>query len=269
MADTEHSESIPQAVEHPTMVSEDGSSAELGFTESDPVGPPHEDGDSKGLLAGKYKTPEELEKAYKELEAKLGGKPAQEQAKAPDTPKVAAVETTEEATAMLRDKGLDIATFTSEYERTGQLSPESYTSLEKAGIGREMVDQYINGQRVLVAAQEAEVKNSVGGEDEYTKLIAWARVNLNDSEKQAYDRIIATNDLTAIKMAAQGIKSRYDGAMGKDPTVVVGGRPAGGNDGLERFESRAQMVEAMKDKRYETDPAYRAKVERKVLNSSI
>lgn len=260
-------ENMPAAVEHPMAVTD--SSAESGFTENDPIGP--QEDESSGLLAGKFKNAEDLERAYKELEAKLGGanQTREETPQESLGPKVAAVETTEEATALLRDKGLDISTYTREYESSGQLSEQSLATLEKAGITRAMVNDYINGQRVLVESQVSQVKNSVGGEEAYTRLITWAAATMNDREKSAYDRVLATNDLDLITMAAQGLKARYDAAMGKDPQVVVSGRVPGGNDGQERFESRAQMVEAMRDPRYDKDPAYRARVERKIINSNI
>lgn len=247
-------------------------SYEVGYTDADPIGPnPVQKEES--LLAGKFKSAEELEKAYKELESKLG-----KSSDTPDdsalptaddnTPKVAAVENTKEAADMLTGKGLDISTFTREYETQGQLSEESYTALATKGISKDMVDAYINGQRVLLDSQINEVKQDVGGEVNYNKILAWAATGLTDKEKESYNTILATNDLGIIKLAAQGLKARYDAVVGKDPAVVVGGSaPAAGNDGLERFASRAQMVEAMRDPRYEKDPAYRAKVERKTINS--
>lgn len=257
-------------------VAEDGNSVEAGFTEADALGPSDtsadDDKSNATLLAGKYKTPEELEKAYKELEAKLGGKQSGDEAAKQNYtgPRVAGLETTEEATSLLQEKGLDITTFTAEFEHTGQLSPDSYAKLEQHGISRDMVNAYIDGQRVLVESQVTEVKNAVGGEAAYSQLATWAVSNLSDSEQRAYGKILESNDLAAIKLAAQGLKAKYDAAMGKDPQVVVGGHAAGGgNDGMERFASRAEMVTAMQDPRYGKDPAYRAWVERKVINSSF
>lgn len=258
-------------VTHTMKVAEDGSSVEMGFDESGAVGPAADSQQDDGLLAGKFKSAEELEKAYKELESKLGSKPqTQEQEAADDAaPKVAAVENTSEAQAMLQEKGLDINAFTREFESTGKLSEESYASLEAKGIGRDMVNAYIDGQRVLVEAQINEIKQVVGGEGEYQKLIAWATTNLTDQEKASYNKVLATNDLSIIKMAAQGLKARRDAVVGKDPSVIVGGSVAGGNDGLQRYRSTAEMVAAMRDPRYENDPAYRADVERRVINSNF
>lgn len=271
-------EVTPQADIVPTIVAEDGSSVEVGYTAGDPLGPPKADDD--GLIAGKFKTQDDLVKAYKELESKLGqtsnkpedgaagdGQPGKVD---PNAPKVAELETTAEATALLQEKGLNIAAFTAEYETTGQLSDGSYAALEAKGITRDMVNAYIEGQRVMAESQITDIKASVGGDEEYGKLIRWAAANLSDAEKRAYDNILSTRDVTTIKLAAAGLKSRYDAVMGKDPQVLVNGSApsGGGNDGIGRFESMAQVVEAMKDPRYADDPAYRARVERKIANSN-
>lgn len=265
--------SLPQAEVVPTHVAEDGSSVEIGYTANDPSGQTAKE-NQPGLLAGKFKSPEELEKAYKELEAKLGQPKQQEEEQKlpeidPNAPKIAGIDHTDEATSMLQEKGLDINTFTREYETTGQLSDASYTALEAKGITRDMVDAYIEGQRVLVETQVTDIKNSVGGEAEYQKIITWASANLSADEQRAYDNIMATSNVAAIKMAAAGLKARYETVMGRSPSVVVGGSASTANDGLGAFENVHQMVAAMKDPRYDTDPDYRQRVERRVINSKF
>ena len=264
---------LPGEVKVPMQADE--SSVEVGYTQADPNKPADE---STPLLAGKYKSAEELEKAYKELEAKLGQPKPEDQPTDqkkeeedidPSAPKVADIAHTEEAKAALQEKGLDINSFTREFNSTGQLSDDSYAKLEKAGIPRATVDAYINGNRLMVEAQVREVKDSVGGEEVYSRVHQWAATSLNEQEKTAYNRMFETNDLTVCKAAALSLKSRYEAAMGKDPAVVVAGGVGGNNDGVGRFESAAQMVEAMRDPRYSNDPAYRAKVERKVANSNF
>jgi hypothetical protein len=280
-------EVLPGKSEVPSQISPDGNSLELGYTAADPNKPASDaptNPAGEPLLAGKFKSAEELEKAYKELEAKLGQPKEdpptdQEKDKAddeplpeidPNAPQVAGIESTDEAREMLQEKGLDLNRFTREFETTGALSAASYSKLEKAGISREMVDAYIDGQRRLVDSQVLEVKNSVGGAEVYARVHQWAGSGLSEPEKAAYNRMFESNDLTICKAAAMSLKSRYEAAMGKDPAITVqGGVGGGGNDGVGRYESTAQMVEAMRDPRYSTDEAYRAKVERKIANSNF
>jgi hypothetical protein len=276
--------SLPGKSEVPSQISPDGNSLELGYTAADPNKPADAPA-GESLLAGKFKSAEELEKAYKELESKLGRpkedpptdqKPDDKDKDDeplpdidPNAPTVAGIEPTDEAREMLQEKGLDLNRFTREFETTGALSEASYGKLEKAGISREMVDAYIDGQRRLVDSQILEVKNSVGGEEVYARVHQWAGGGLSEPEKAAYNRMFESNDLTICKAAAMSLKARYEAVMGKDPAVRVEGGVGGSNDGVGRYESSAQMVEAMRDPRYATDEAYRAKVERKIANSNF
>jgi len=94
------------------------------------------------LLAGKYKNVEELEKAYTELQSKLG------KADAPSEEDTAPVDTNEAENAV-EAAGLDFASLESEYDTQGELSEDSFKKLEQAGIPRSAVDQYIAGQTLF------------------------------------------------------------------------------------------------------------------------
>jgi hypothetical protein len=272
---------LPGEARTPMRVAEDGNSVEAPFTEASPNAPEAPPAPLAPLVGGKYKTVEELEKAYRELEAKLGAPKEEDQPKPedeelpplpeidPDAPKVADIEVTDAAREELKEKGLDIDHFTREFGATGTLSEASYARLEKAGIPRDIVNAYIDGQKRFVDSQIREVKDSVGGEETYARIHQWAGTGLSEPEKIAYNRMFETHDLTVCKAAALSLKARYEAALGKDPALQVNGGVGGGNDGVWRFESAAQMVEAMRDPRYASDPAYRARVERKVANSNF
>lgn len=118
------------------------------------------------LLAGKYKSAEELEKAYVELQKKLGS-PEPEQAEK------AAVEAVGEA---------DFLKMQEEYAEKGSLSEETFKSLEGRGIPRKMVEAYIEGQQALADRQTQAVYAEIGGEQEYQTLIQWASKNLDSDE---------------------------------------------------------------------------------------
>lgn len=230
------------------------------------------DDSQEGLIAGKFKSHAELEKAYLELQQKLGAPQKQEE---PNTeaddgqPKKAAIEHTAEAESMLQEKGLSLDEFTHEFERSGALSEASYGKLEAGGISRDMVNAYIEGQRVLVTAQIEDIQNAVGGPETYSKMAEWARTALSAEEKAAYDQVLMSNRPGVIKLAAQGLKSRYEAAMGKDPVRVINGATNNNADGLSRFRSQAEVTRAMRDERYKSDPAYRRDVETKLLRSNF
>jgi hypothetical protein len=76
-----------------------------------------------------------------------------------------------------------------------------------------------------------------------------------------------TNDFQAIKMAVRAIAARRDAAEGIEPSRNLSGGVNGGASGA--YESVSQLMTDMQSKAYETDPAFRAKVEAKLARSNI
>lgn len=253
------------------------------------------EGDESGgerLYAGKFKSPEEMEKAYAELQKMLGDRaPAEEDDNEPkpddsDKPPFIVEEKSEEkrtweketygpALAQLFDAAkLDAKAIADAYGQSGEFPEEAYAALEAQGVSRSVVDNYLKGvsdknteSQVIAEAQVKEVKGLAGGDEGYGKMMQWASVNLSDAEKDRYDKVMASGDLDAIKMTVAGLKARYDAAFGIDPKLV-GGRSKG-SPGKDVFRSTQEVVAAMRDPRYGTDPAYTQEVEKKVARSDV
>jgi len=214
-------------------------------------------------LPEKFKSPEDMAKAYAELEAKLG------QPKAPAPP--AAVDptqaTTTDAEKQLADKGLNLQDFSSEFSQNGELSQESYEKLGKAGYDKNLVDQFIEGQKARAAQFETAIKSEVGGDQAYVDMVTWAKGNLSPAEIEAYNLGVSSGNPEQAKLAALGLKMKFDTANGVEPRRILGGQNAAASSDV--YESVAQLKEAMKDPRYKTDPAYRNKVQQKLGRSSV
>lgn len=223
--------------------------------------PPAED--RPQWLPEKFKSPEDMAKAYAELEAKLGqGKPAEPQA----TPEPAKA-TPEDADKALADKGLNLQDFSQEFAQKGELSAESYEKLAKAGYDKNLVDQFIEGQRARAAQFEGGIKAEVGGDEVYTDMVTWAKANLSPAEIDAYNTAVSSGNMDQAKLAALGLKMKFEKANGSDPQRLLGGDTTAQTSDV--FESVAQLKEAMKDPRYKNDPAYRAKVQQKLGRSNV
>lgn len=210
-------------------------------------------------LAGKFASKEELEKAYLELEKKLGGG-KKEEAPPVDPSNV----DPHKAEEIAMDAGLDINQMRQWYEQNGQLSEEHYKSLEKSGIPKEIVDQYIAGQEAQAEKYRDSIISKVGGQDNFSAMAEWAKVNMSEQEIAAYNKATSSADMTVVENAVLGLAYRYQSAVGKDPKLL-GGQTAGSSG----FQSVAQLTEAMKDPRYEKDPAYRKDVQNRLANSNI
>jgi len=223
--------------------------------------------EQEGLLAGKYKSAEELEKAYKELEAKLGDKPEQAEPEPEPEP------------TTLSDNASIITSASDEYyANDGKLSPETLQKFSNMS-SQDLVNAYLEVTKSpdwqaappaeiadISDAQINQVKNSAGGDAAYQNMVQWAGANLDAKSIEAFDQIINTGSLDAINFAVKGLKSQYDAANGVEGTMVQG--KAAPNRG-DVFRSQAELVAAMSDRRYDNDPAYRQDVIEKLDRSDL
>lgn len=172
---------------------------------------------------------------------------------------------TENIEESLKDKGFDYNELQEEYLANGDLSKETREKLAKIGISEEFINDFIAGKKAVyekqVAAEQAELAESVGGKEVFDNVIKWAAENLSEEEKLALNDV---RSMTAQKWILQGFKNRMEEKEGVVPSFVNGNGQASPPD---VFESQAQMIEAIKDKRYTTDPAYAAKVTAKIRAS--
>ena len=246
------------------------------------------EGDDKPaeLLAGKYKSVEDLEKAYKELQTKLSRgestKPETEDGSTADG-QAADDEDKPDGDAReiygdliggkLDDAGIDFQDMNVRWQQSGTLESGDYDQLAEAGFNKDMVDAYLSGLQYKAAQDTAlsvkevtSIKESLGGEAEYNKMIQWAGANLPPEEVEGFNQIINTQPMSAVKMAVAGLHARYTAVEGREPKLIGGRASKGSSD---KFESTAQLVEAMSDPRYSKDPAYQRKVQEKLGRSSI
>ena len=91
-------------------------------------------------ILGKFETQSDLEKAYKELESKVG------QAKE-DPKQDQGLEIQETAEKAVEAAGLDMSQLEQEFADNGELSEKSYEQLESQGISKDIVNNYIEGQQ--------------------------------------------------------------------------------------------------------------------------
>jgi hypothetical protein len=212
-------------------------------------------------LPEKFKSPEDMAKAYSQLESKLGqGQEEQEEE----------VETTGEETAsdvaeLLDNKGLDFDVFQQEYDENGELSDDAYAALDEAGFPRSVVDTWIQGQDALASQVTGEMYNIVGGQEDYNNMVSWAADTLPESEIDAFNATMTSQNPDMIRLAIQGLNARYRSEA--EPSLLQGGTGTVSSGG--RFESNAELTAAMSDPRYSKDPAYRQQVADKLARSSL
>jgi hypothetical protein len=230
------------------------------------------------LLAGKYKNAEDLEKAYVELQKKLGEQGDEDSKTTGDTDAVDTEETSEETKEATEDSpavALINEASAEYYANDNTLSPETIEKFQSMS-SQDLVNAYLQLQQGQPAQQQTSVemtdadvnsiKNSVGGEGEYGKLIGWAGENLDKGSIDAFDSIVETGNTQAIKLALSGLKSQYDSANGYEGRMLQGKAPKTSTD---VFRSQAEVVAAMSDARYDDDPAYRQDLIAKLDRSDL
>ena len=217
------------------------------------------------LLAGKYKDAESLEKAYIELQKKLGQDGKEETPEAEAEQEEVLPETSEEESKELSPAAQLITSASDEfYSNEGKLSQETIYKISSMS-SQDLVQAYMDVQGNLPQNTQTEaadisdavvneVKNYAGGEKAYQDMVDWASKNLESNSVEAFDSIINTGSVDAIKLAVNGLKAQYQNAVGYEGNMVTGKAPTSTKD---VFRSQAELVAAMSDKRYENDPAYR------------
>lgn len=217
-------------------------------------------------LPEKFQSPEAMAEAYKALESKMGQ--SAPQTPTPQTPPPMDPPTDSKvAENVVKESGLDYSAFSEEYQTGGKLSDQSYEKLAQAGIPREMVDAYIQGQEAVADNIRHEVFSSVGGEEKFQQMSQWAAVNMSKAELEAFNTTVETGSVEQIKLAVRALHNSYTAANGSAPNYVNMGANTQASSDV--FRSTAELVEAMSNPKYATDEAYRRDVEQKLSRSNI
>lgn len=213
------------------------------------------------LLAGKYRSAEELERGYLELQKRLGGNQEEVEQEQPTEE----AEQAEEET----DEGFDLYDYIMESYRTGEWDPELVSKVESMSPV-DVANMFLekgNTQTVQATSDDIEqIQASIGGTEEYQSMIQWASENLSEQEVGMYDTVMDRGDPLAMFFAVQALNARYQDAVGYDGELLTGQSPRNTSD---VFRSQAELVAAMSDPRYDKDPAYRADVADKLDRSNL
>jgi hypothetical protein len=225
------------------------------------------------LLAGKFRDAEELEQAYLELQRKLGSRETEQDVEQ-DTEQYEEVE--EEEDEYSPAVGLIQEASNEYYNNGGQLSEETIAKFGELS-SQELVQAYMQLQANNPQQYEQQVpdltdrevnyiQNSVGGEQAYSNLVQWAGDNLPPAYVQAFDNVVESGQVQAIQLAVAGLQREYENAVGYEGQLLSG---KGAYQQVDAFRSQAEVVRAMSDPRYESDPAYRQDIFDKLERSTI
>ena len=257
--------------------------------------------DENGLYAGKFKTVEDLANSYKELEGKLGSVTEEDQVSESTEESTGVPEGYEEyyqedgtvdynsvnenygeiLGEIFKENSIDPYKIAAEFDKNeGEIPEEMYQSLLDAGLSANAVDSYLKGvavDRGFVEGEEGAaeelaqeevkgIRDSIGGDEAYGKMVSWALENLSKPEIEAFNEATNTMSGPQLSMMVQGLYTRYQNAMGVEPSLYSG-RPAAG--GPTPYRSTAEVVAAMSDPRWEKDVSYTENVKARLAGSNV
>lgn len=167
----------------------------------------------------------------------------------------------------LKAKGVDFNQAIKEYNEYGALSSKTMADLAQAGYPAEVIEGFIESRQNLESEFTDAVYSAAGGEQAYNKVIEWAQGNLSNKVLSSFNRAIDNNNLEAVALMFEGMKAKMVAKQGtRNPTIMGGGVTNGGYKG---FSNKQEVVEAMSDPRYGTDPHYTRSVELKMFYTPL
>jgi len=233
-----------------------------------------EDAEAETRYAGKFKSAEDLEKAYKELEKKLGQSKEEGSDEVSDQTE-GDQEGSEEGDGqeVESNETVDFLQKASEeyWGNNQELKPETINKLKELP-SEDLINAYMEwskNQQAQAAqpideAQAQEIVKSVGGQEAYNQTLEWAAENLPPDQVAAYDNVVNSGNKDAIFFAVQALNQKYRDAVGFEGKTVSGKAP---KNTLKGFRSQAELARAISDPKYRNDPAYRLDVEQKLAAS--
>jgi len=164
-----------------------------------------------------------------------------------------------------------------EYDETGEVSPETLAAKAKElGISEEVMKYTIQGlqanqqaAQAIVDKQVSDIKAKFGGEEGFNEFSEWARDNLDPNQLEAYEELNEAQNFKALSVMVDGFKSQYESAGNTTRRDITESGGTKQSSPTERFESQAEMTKAISNPDFDRDPAYRRRVEQKIVNSNF
>jgi hypothetical protein len=250
------------------------------------------------LLAGKFKSTEDLENAYLEAQKLIGQRGQQptdkdslqveDPAPTPEqyTPELGKQLYGDTVATAIEAAEINPLEMAQKVEAGEDVNAYVDALVEKGGLPRELVQTYLQGVKPaappapaqqqgegLTEADASELKAMVGGEQKFQQLSQWAVANLEPQELADYNAAVDSGNKGAARFALKQLQVRAgsSGEEAKEPRLIGGGAPAK----TDAFETQQQAIEAMRKtnsqgkRLYNSDPKYRSWYEKTLARSNF
>ena len=152
---------------------------------------------------------------------------------------------------------------------TQNLEETDFQQLQSIGIPREVIDSYIQLLETGNEAAQTKTIEYAGGQESIDQMFGWAQQNLNEEEIGNYNDILASPNwrmaIDSLRVAS-GLGGPASSPDAQAPQLMEGtSAPASGSG----FASSQEMIAAMSDPKYKSDPAFRNQVRLRVGRSNF
>ena len=217
------------------------------------------------LLAGKYKNAQELEQGYIELQKKLGEGEAEEPVAEAEEEEYEGEEGEEDISIL--DELWEYELNNEEFHEDAVAELQQMDPVDLANLHieyRKQVEEEGVGAKDFTEAEMSELKGVVGGDENYQNMLQWAGANLNQQEIDMFDAVMQRGDALGAFFAIRSLAYRYNDAAGYEGKMLTGNAPKTSGS---QYRSQQEVIQAMSDPRYESDPAYRKDIMDKLKRS--
>ena len=217
------------------------------------------------LLAGKYKNAQELEQGYIELQKKLGEGEAEEPVAEAEEEEYEGEEGEEDGSIL--DELWEYEINNEEFHEDAVAELQQMDPVDLANLHieyRKQVEEQGVGAKDFTEAEMTELKGVVGGDENYQNMLQWAGANLNQQEIDMFDAVMQRGDALGAFFAIRSLAYRYNDAAGYEGKMLTGNAPKTSGS---QYRSQQEVIQAMSDPRYESDPAYRKDIMDKLNRS--
>ena len=217
------------------------------------------------LLAGKYKNAQELEQGYIELQKKLGEGEAEEPVAEAEEEEYEGEEGEEDGSIL--DELWEYEINNEEFHEDAVAELQQMDPVDLANLHieyRKQVEEEGVGAKDFTEAEMSELKGVVGGDENYQNMLQWAGANLNQQEIDMFDAVMQRGDALGAFFAIRSLAYRYNDAAGYEGKMLTGNAPKTSGS---QYRSQQEVIQAMSDPRYDSDPAYRKDVMDKLTRS--
>lgn len=218
-------------------------------------------------LPENFNSPEDMAKSYKELQGEftkikqqMASQKYSEKSKQELQVKEGNQKAAEQSTSLEFDSAFD------EFFDTGSLSEATLQKYSQKGITPDQLHSIMLGKQAQVTQMQNSIYEAAGGKEQYNDLVSWASDNLSEGDKKVFNDAIQAGKEYA-EFAVKALALRRAESTGNEPKLVSSNesKRTQTNQG---FKNDHEMLKAMNDPRYESDPEYRRNVERRIARSS-